>query len=115
VTLGSDFAASAYVSTYEPLILIESAVTRRLAGVTDGDPLPPADEALSLDQALRAMTIDAARQVRTDAITGSLEVGKEADIVVLGRNLFQIPPHEIAATPVILTMLGGATTHEAAA
>jgi predicted amidohydrolase YtcJ len=112
LTLGADYAASAYVSTYRPLVLIESAVTRRLAGVTEGDPLPPAEEALSLEAALRAMTIDAARQLRIEGSAGTLEVGKDADLVVLERNLFEIPAHEIAATEVVLTMAGGRTTHE---
>lgn len=113
VTLGSDYAASAYVSTYRPLVLIESAVTRRLAGVTSGDPLPPADEALSVEAAIRAMTIDAARQLRIDDVTGSLQAGKDADLVVLGRNPFEIPHREIAETPVALTVRGGRITHEA--
>lgn len=112
VTLGSDYAASAYVSTYKPLEQIESAVTRRLAGVTSGDPKPPVDEALSVEAAIRAMTIDAARQLRIDDVTGSLEAGKEADLVVLDRDLFEIPPHEIAATSVALTMRGGRITHD---
>lgn len=112
LTLGADYAASAYVSTYKPLILIESAVTRRLAGVTDGDPLPPADEAISLGAALRAMTIDAARQLRIDDVAGSIRPGKDADLVVLGRNLFKHPTHEIAATPVAMTMRAGRITHD---
>jgi len=113
VTLGADYPASAYVSTYQPLVLIESAVTRRLAGVTEGEPLPPFDEALTAEQALRAMTIDAARQLRIDDLTGSLEVGKDADLVVLNRNILEIPPHEIASTPVVLTMRAGRVTHDA--
>ena len=113
VTLGADYPASSYVSTYRPLLLIESAVTRRLAGVVSGDPLPPAHEALSVEAAIRAMTIDAARQLRIEDVTGSLRVGKEADLVVLGRNIFKIPPHEIAATPVSLTMRRGRITHDA--
>ena len=113
VTLGSDYPASAYVSTYQPLVLIESAVTRRLAGMTSSDPLSPADEAISVEAAVRGMTIDAARQLRIDDITGSLRAGKDADLVVLARNLFEIPPHEIAATPVLLTMRAGRITHDA--
>jgi predicted amidohydrolase YtcJ len=113
VTLGADYPASAYVSTYRPLVLIESAVTRRLSGVTDGDPLPPADEALPVEAAVRAMTIDAARQLAIDDLTGSLEAGKDADLVVLGRNLFEIPPHEVASTPVLLTVRAGRITYDA--
>ncbi|MDF1595248.1 MAG: amidohydrolase [Acidimicrobiia bacterium] len=112
VTLGADYPASSYVSTYRPLVLIESAVTRRLAGVTTDEPLPPAHEALPVEAAIRAMTIDAARQLRIDHVAGSLRVGKDADLVVLGRNVFEIPPHEIAATPIALTMRGGRITYE---
>ncbi len=66
-----------------------------------------------MEAAVRAMTIDAARQLRIDDVTGSLKVGKDADLVVLDRNLFEIPCSEIAATPVVLTMRGGLITHDA--
>jgi predicted amidohydrolase YtcJ len=39
--------------------------------------------------------------------TGSLEVGKKADIVVLERNLFELPPSEIGDTKVVLTLIDG--------
>jgi predicted amidohydrolase YtcJ len=113
VTLGADWPASAYVSTYRPLVLIESAVTRRLAGRPDAEPLPPIHEALPLPDAIRAMTASAAFQIGMGNETGMLRPGMQADLVVLGRNLFEIPPHEIAATPVVLTMVGGVATHEA--
>ncbi len=112
VTLGADWPASAYVSTYRPLPLIESAVTRRLAGVTDGDPLPPIEEALPLPDAIRGMTASAAFQIGLGETTGMLRPGMAADLVVLGRNLFEIPAHEIAATPVVLTMCDGIVTHD---
>jgi predicted amidohydrolase YtcJ len=113
VTLGADFPASAYVSTYRPLVLIESAVTRRLAGVTEGDPLPPASEAIGVGEALRAMTASAAAQLGISGRTGSLTPGKDADFVVLGADLFRIPAHQIAATPVLVTARAGRITHEA--
>ncbi len=112
VTLGADWPASAYVSTYRPLTLIESAVTRRLAGVTDGDPLPPIEEALALPDAIRGMTASAAFQISLGETTGMLRPRMAADLVVLGRNLFEIPAHEIAATPVLLTMCDGVVTHD---
>ena len=112
VTLGADYPASAYVSTYRPLVLIESAVSRRLAGVTDGDPLPPIEEALPLPDAIRAMTAAAAYQIGFGDFTGALRPGMAADLVVLSRNLFEIPTHEIAATPVVLTMCDGIVTHD---
>jgi predicted amidohydrolase YtcJ len=112
VTLGADWPASAYVSTYRPLTLIEAAVTRRLAGVTEGDPLPPIEEALALPDAIRAMTASAAFQIGLGETTGMLRPGMAADLVVLGRNLFEIPAHAIAVTPVSLTMCDGIVTHD---
>jgi predicted amidohydrolase YtcJ len=111
VTLGADYPASAYVSTFRPLVLIESAVTRRLSGVTEGEPLPPEGEALSVEQAVRAMTVDASRQIGLADETGSLVVGKDADLVVLDRDIFEGRPSDIAATRVLLTMRGGLITH----
>jgi predicted amidohydrolase YtcJ len=67
---------------------------------------------LTVAQAVRAMTIDAARQLAVDGRTGSIEVGKDADLVVLGRDIFEIPGHQIAATPVVLTMHAGRITHD---
>jgi predicted amidohydrolase YtcJ len=113
VTLGTDYPASAYVSTYRPLVQIESAVTRRLAGDTTSDPLPPVEEALTLPEAIRALTASSAYQMGMGDRTGTLRPGMAADLVVLGRNLFSIPPHEIAATPVVLTMVDGGVTHNA--
>ena len=115
VTLGADYPASAYVSTYRPLTLIESAVTRRLAGVTDGDPLPPIEEALPLPDAIRAMTASAAFQIGLGDTTGTLRPGMTADLVVLGNNLFEMPSHQIASTPVVLTMCDGIVTYDALA
>ena len=70
------------------------------------------DEALSLPEAIRAMTASSAYQLGLGDVTGSLRPGMAADLVVLGRNLFEIPTHEIAATPVVMTMCDGAVTHD---
>lgn len=113
VTLGADFPASSYVSTFKPLMLIESAVTRRLAGDVESEPLPPAAEAISVREAVAAMTTSAAYQLGIDDHTGALVAGNDADLVVLKRNILEIPSHEIAATPVALTMRFGRITHQA--
>ena len=88
-------------------------MTRRTHGKRDAKPLPPADEALTLPEAIRAMTASAAFQIGESHRTGSLRVGKQADLVVLEDNLFKVSPHEIASTEVALTMLGGLVTHGA--
>ena len=47
----------------------------------------------------------------SDNETGSIEVGKLADLAVLDRNLFDIPPEAISETQVLLTLFGGETVH----
>ena len=79
---GSDWT----VSTPNPLLEIEVAVTRVAPDTRDVAPFLP-DERLSLDAALRAFTIGSAYVNHLDAETGTIEVGKLADLVVLDRNL----------------------------
>jgi len=62
---------------------------------------------LSLDRALAAYTATSAALLGDGARRGSIEVGKDADLVVLGRNLFDTPPAEIHAVPVELTLRQG--------
>ncbi|KAH6685429.1 amidohydrolase family-domain-containing protein [Plectosphaerella plurivora] len=71
----------------------------------DGPGLPGVK--LTRDQAIRAITIEAARFLRADEHIGSLEVGKLADVVVLERNYFEVPEEEIARQKTLLTMVGG--------
>ena len=70
------------------------------------------DPGLPLPTVVRAMTLDAAYTLGQDHEIGSLEVGKLADLIVLDRNVFQIPPEEIASTRVVMTMVGGKTVFE---
>jgi urease alpha subunit len=62
---------------------------------------------LTREQAIRAITIEAARFLRADKHIGSLEVGKLADVVVLQSNYFEVPEAEIARQKTLLTMVGG--------
>ena len=71
------------------------------------------DPGLTVAEAVRAMTLNAAYSLRQDAVTGSLETGKYADLIVLDRNLFQIAPDQIAGTRVLLTMVGGSIVYQA--
>jgi hypothetical protein len=48
-----------------------------------------------------------------DRDTGSIEVGKYADLVVLDQNLFEIPTERISQTTVVTTMLGGKVVYSA--
>jgi predicted amidohydrolase YtcJ len=79
---GSDWT----VSTANPLLEIEVAVNRVAPETRDVAPVLP-DERLTLDAALRAFTIGSAYVNHLDAETGTVEVGKLADLVVLDRNI----------------------------
>lgn len=64
-------------------------------------------EGVSLDTALRAHTIDAAWQLKSDALIGSIEIGKYADLVVIDRDPHSVTPQQLAETQVLATYLGG--------
>ncbi|MCB0934074.1 MAG: amidohydrolase family protein [Mycobacterium sp.] len=111
ISFGTDWPAASWFSTYKPLDAIETAVTRQSVGQPDMPVLEPADERLDLAQALEAATLGPARQLRLDHLVGSIEPGKRADLVVLRQNLFEVEPHQIAATPVDMTMMNGCFTY----
>ena len=73
------------------------------------------DPGLSREAVLKAATINAAHELHADDVTGSLEVGKFADLVVLDRNPLTIPAEDIATTKVLETVVGGKTVYKAAA
>ena len=102
VAFGSDWS----VSTANPFPQIETAVTRIDANSHDTPPLNP-EQAITIEQALAAFTINAAFVNHQDDVTGSIEVGKLADLIVLDKNLLTIDPQNISDTKVILTLFGG--------
>ncbi len=111
IAFGSDWPGAGWFSTYKPLDAIETAVTRQSVGTPDMAVLEPADQRLDLAQALYAATMGPALQLRLDHRVGSIESGKQADLVVLGHNLFDVEAHRIAETPVDMTMMNGRITH----
>lgn len=100
ISLHSDYN----VTPIEPLRYVDNAVNRTMRD--GGGVLNPA-ERISVAQALRAVTIDAAWQCQMDNLVGSLEPGKYADLVILDRDPFRIPPEEIGKIKVQETWLEG--------
>ncbi|MBN8413372.1 amidohydrolase [Halomonas denitrificans] len=94
------------VSSLDPWIGFEAMVTRE-------NPWEETDasfygEPISLEQAIRVMTINGAWAMGIEHQAGSISVGKSADLIVLDRNLFEVAPRgNIHATQVDLTMLEG--------
>ena len=74
--------------------------------------LAPADQRLSVAEAVHANTLGAAYQLRLEDKVGSLEVGKLADLIVLDRNILDIDPHDIHRATVTMTMMNGQIRRE---
>ncbi len=106
IAFGSDWS----VSDPNPLLGIEVAVTRI---EPEGEPTPVflPTERINLHHAIAGYTSSAAYANFLDADTGSLEVGKYADLVVLSQNLFDIPADGISDTHVTATLLEGKVVH----
>jgi len=102
VAFGSDW----YVTSVNPLDGIETAVTRLDPNGLTHEPLG-VDEEITLAEAIENYTINGAYVNFLDDQVGSIEVGKQADLIVLDRNLFTIPAHEINETTVIATFFEG--------
>ncbi|MCW8873472.1 MAG: amidohydrolase family protein [Xanthomonadales bacterium] len=96
------------VSSANPLDAIETAI-RRQDAFDDGGPALNENERVSLGAMIDAYTINAAWVMHQEERSGSIEVGKQADIVVLDRNIFEVPETEINEAKVLITLLAGET------
>ena len=95
--------SDAWVCSPNPFLAIHAMVNR----VTDSGRSLDAREAVSVTEALRAYTVLGAYSGREEAVKGSLEVGKLADLAVLDRDLFTVPPDQIREVGVVMTIVGG--------
>jgi predicted amidohydrolase YtcJ len=100
---GSDWS----VSTMNPLEAIEVAVTRCDPELVTCDKSWIPEERVDLPTILAAYTIGGAWAGFEEKASGSLEAGKLADLIVLDKNLFRIPPGEISEAKVLVTMFEG--------
>jgi putative membrane-bound dehydrogenase-like protein len=102
LAFGSDWS----VAPPTPLEGVFAAVTRRtLDGKHPNGWVP--QQKISVEDALRAYTRDAAYAGFSESSLGSLEPGKLADIVIIDRDLFQVPAEELADARVSATIVGG--------
>ena len=102
LSFGSDW----YVAPPIPLAGIYAAVTRRTLDDKNPDGWVP-EQKITVEEALRAYTIDAAFASFEEDIKGSLVPGKLADIVILNQDITQISPEQIRDVKVIKTIVGG--------
>jgi predicted amidohydrolase YtcJ len=111
LAFGSDWSVSSPNPIWEMAIAVHRKLPRRYADVvgeraTKETFLP--DERIDLATAIHAFTMGSAYVNHLDDVTGSIEVGKEADLVVVDRNLFDLSLDELADAKVQLTMVAGA-------
>jgi predicted amidohydrolase YtcJ len=92
------------VSPAGPLRLVQIAVTRRCE--IDNSVIGP-DQAITVDEALRAITIHGARHVGLEDTIGTLETSKEADLTILESDPFKTDPDKISAIKVSETWVAG--------
>ncbi len=90
-----------------PIGPLRSLVTMLTRQPDAGGPVVGAGEILTREQALRALTINGAWQLGLERERGSLEVGKQADLVMLSHNLLTVPVDEIESTEVLGTWING--------
>jgi len=117
IAFGSDWS----VTSANPFYQIETAITRQSATditALENKPVDPVqdvplniEQSIDLSSAIDAFTINAAFVNKIEQETGSLEVGKYADIVVLDQNLFEISPKDISDTNALLTLFEGNVVH----
>jgi predicted amidohydrolase YtcJ len=107
---GSDWP----VSTANPLEIIHTAVNRAPAEATGPNALPfLGEQALSLADALIAHSLGTAYLNHDEQRSGSIEVGKAGDIVILDRDIFAAPVAEIGSATVVYTIIGGEIVYDA--
>jgi predicted amidohydrolase YtcJ len=103
---GSDFP----VESANPFFGLHAAVTR-----TDHSNQPPggwqASQAMTLLEAFRAFTVDAAYAQHQEKTLGSLEAGKWADFILIDQDMFKIPPADIWKIKVKQTWVAGRKVH----
>ena len=105
VVYGSDWPV---VPTPNPWPGIESMVTRSdPTGASDVQDWP--EQAVDLETTLRIFTINGAVASKVGESSGSLEIGKDADFIVLDRNVFEVPISDVGETQVLLSVVGGET------
>ena len=102
IACGSDFP----VEAPNPFFGIHAAVTRQDA---QGQPVAGwyPNQAMSLKEAFRCFTLDAAYAGHQENTLGSLEAGKQADFIVIDRDLFRMPTYDIHKTGVLETWVAG--------
>lgn len=96
------------VTFYGPFVQMYAAVTRKtLSGKVIGP-----EEAIDLMYAIRLYTWNGAYLGKEEDRLGSIEPGKLADLIVIDRDILNLPPEELLETKVLLTIVDGKTVYQ---
>jgi predicted amidohydrolase YtcJ len=96
------------ITFYSPFVQMYAAVTRR----TRSGQVVGAEEAISVLDAIRVYTWNGAYLGKDEDRLGSIEPGKLADLIVIDRDITQLPPEELLETRVLTTIVDGQTVHQ---
>jgi predicted amidohydrolase YtcJ len=108
VAFGTDW----FVEPINPMLGVYASVTREFPeGGPEGGWFP--EEKISLEKAIEFYTLGSAYAEFQEDVKGSIREGKLADLVVLDKNLFEIPPREILDTKPYMTIVGGKIVYKA--
>jgi hypothetical protein len=103
IACGSDW----FVSSLNPLDAMEVGIRRQDPDLPEEAPALNPQEAVDLATMIEGYTINGAYVMHQDNEVGSIEIGKRADLIVLDRNLFEIPTTEVNQAKVLLTLFNG--------
>lgn len=113
---GTDFS----VTLPDPMAAIQIAMTRKVVSTDDSwyercKDLPAMNpaECVALNDIVKTMTINVAYQLHLEEVTGSIEVGKSADMIVLDGDLENTPVEDICKLRVVQTIIKGKTEYQA--
>jgi predicted amidohydrolase YtcJ len=101
------------VSTLNPFQIMETAITRQPPHKDGAVPPFLPEQCLTREECVKGYTIHAAEAAWRAQDTGSLSVGKFADLIVIDRDIFTCDVYDIGDTQVLLTLLGGKEVHRA--
>ncbi len=108
VTYGSDWDN---IPEPDPWFALEGMVTRKYPGKPEYGQLNP-DERVDVETAIEIFTRNGAMAMEKEDETGTIEVGKSADFIVINQNLLEIPVEKIHKTKVLQTVLQGKTVYK---
>jgi predicted amidohydrolase YtcJ len=115
VDAGAEMALSSDwgVSTLNPFEIMQTAITRQPSPAEGLAPVFLPEQRLSRAEAVAGYTTFAAAAAWRSGDTGSLTVGKVADLIIVDRDIFACDVHEIGDTKVVMTVVNGAIVHQA--